>query len=97
MATLIEQAQLARHAGFRDRVLICAVQAAVNVAAEAPSGDQRKDSLRATLATNVMNDPLGHVDRFAWATAQNAAITYESADGDLQWTVNSLWDGMAGV
>lgn len=94
---LIDQAQLARHAGFRDRVLICAVQAAVNVAAEADSGDARKDSLRATLATNVMNDPLGHVDRFAWSAAQNAAISYNSPDGDLQWTINSLWDGMAGV
>lgn len=95
--SLLDQAQLAQHEGFRDRVLICAVQAAVNVAAEAPSGDTRKDNLRATLATNVMNDPLGHVDRFAWATAQNAAISYASTDSDMQWTVNSLWDGMAGV
>lgn len=95
--SLIDQAQLARHTGFRDRVLVCAVQAAVQVAAEAESGDARKDSLRATLATNVLNDPLGHVERFAWAVAQASAINYESPDGDLQWTVNSLWDGLAGV
>jgi hypothetical protein len=73
------------------------LQAAVAVAAEAPSDDTRKDSLRATLATNVLNDPLGHVDRFAWAVASNTAVSYSSADGDLQWTVNSLWDGLAGV
>lgn len=95
--SLLDQAQLAKHQGFRDRVLTAAVQAAVQVAAEAPSGDQRKDDLRATLATNVMNDPMGYVERFAWSVVQNAAITYESTDSDIQFTVNSVWDGLAGV
>jgi hypothetical protein len=94
---LIEQAQLARYDGFRDRVLLAAVQAATQVSAEEPSGDQRKDDLRATLATNVLNDPEGYRDRFSWAVAQNPAITFASNDGDIQFTVNSLWDGLAGV
>jgi hypothetical protein len=95
--SLLDQAQLAQHAGFRDRVLVAAVKAASAVAAEAPSGDARTDSLRSTLATNVLNDPQGHVERFAWAVVQNAAVTFDSVDGDIEFTVNSLWDGMAGV
>lgn len=95
--SLLDQAQLAQYEGFRDRVLLAAVQAAVNVASEAPSGDSRKDSLRATLATNVLNDPEGYRDRFAWGVAQNVAVTFTSNDGDIQFTVNSLWDGIAGV
>lgn len=94
---LSDQAQLARFDGFRDRVLVAAVQAAGDVASEEPSGDQRKDDLRKTLATNVLNDPDGHLDRFAWAVARNVAITFASTDSDIQFTVNSLWDGMAGV
>ncbi|MFF1820378.1 hypothetical protein ACFVWG_23940 [Kribbella sp. NPDC058245] len=95
--TLLDQGQLAHLQGFRDRVLVAAMQAAVAVASEPSSGDSRKDNLRATLATNVLNDPLGHVDRFAWAVVQNTAVNFISADGDIQYTVNSLWDGMAGV
>jgi len=95
--SLLDQAQLARFDGFRDRVLVAAVQAAADVASEASSGDTRKDSLRATLATNVLNDPMGHLDRFAWAVARNVAITFASSDSDIQYTVNSMWDGMAGV
>ncbi|MGZ0147156.1 hypothetical protein ACXJJ3_08800 [Kribbella sp. WER1] len=95
--SLLDQAQLARFEGFADRVLVAAMQAAADVAAEAPSGDQRRDSLRKTLATNVLNDPEGYHVRFAWAVARNVAITFESTDSDIQFTVNSMWDGMAGV
>jgi len=95
--SLLDQAQLARHQGFRDRVLSAAMLAAVQVAAEPSSGDTRKDSLRATLATNLINDPLGYVDRMAWGVVANPAITYEATDNDIQFSVNSIWDAVAGV
>lgn len=95
--SFLDSAQLAQFKGFQDRVQVAAVKAAVAVAAEAPSGDQRTDSLRATLATNVLNDPDGYAARFAWAVVQNAAITFDSNDGDIEFTVNSVWDHMAGV
>lgn len=94
---LADQAQLARFPVFRDRVLLAAVQAARDVAAEAPGDDPRRDDLRGTLAINVLNDPEGYVDRFAWAVAANVAITFESTDSDIQFTVNSTWDSIAGV
>jgi hypothetical protein len=95
--SLQDQAALATFPTFRDRVLIAAVQAARDVQAEEPSGDQRKDDLRSSLATNVLGDPEGYADRFAWATAANVAITFASTDSDIQFTVNSLWDAIAGV
>lgn len=95
--SLHDQAQLATFPPFRHRVLIAAVQAARDVQAEEPSGDQRKDDLRSSLATNVLNDPEGYADRFSWAVAANVAVTFTSTDSDLQFTVNSVWDAVAGV
>lgn len=95
--SLYDQAQLATFPTFRERVLIATVQAAKDVAAEAPSGDQRVDDLRNSLAINILNDPEGYMDRFSWAVAANPAITYASNDGDIQFTVNSVIDAIAGV
>lgn len=95
--SLLDSAQLARHPGFRDRVLSATMLAAVQVAAEAPSGDTRKDNLRATLATNVLNDPMGYVDRMTYAVVANPAVTFEASDNDIQFSVNSVWDAVAGV
>lgn len=94
---LADQAQLASFPPFRDRVLIATVQAAKDVASEAPSGDQRTDDLRSSLATNVLSDPEGYATRFSWAVAANPAITFASTDSDIQFTVNSVWDAVAGV
>lgn len=95
--SLLDQAQLAQHEGFRDRVLVAAMKTAVAVAAEPPSGVVRTDDLRGTLATNVLNSPQTHVDRFAWAVVYNGNITYASNDGDIEYTVNSIWNHVAGV
>lgn len=94
---LTDQAQLARHEGFRDRCLVAAVQAAVAVVGEAASGDARVDDLRKTLGVNLLNDPLAYRELFSWAVAQNAAVTLDSNDGDIQFTVNSVWNDIAGV
>lgn len=94
---LLDQAMLAQHAGFRDRVLVAAMKSAVDISSEPASADARKDSMRKTLATNVLNGPAAHVDRFSWAVVQNANITYVSNDADIQFTVNSVWNGIAGV
>lgn len=99
---LQETAALARHETFRDRVGMAVVKAAVNVAAELPADppDTRKDELRANLATNVLNDPDGHRARFTWAVLSNAAVAgagLDAPDGDIEFTVASVWDAIAGV
>lgn len=100
MATYLDRAALAKHEGFRDRVRIAMLITAVNVAAEAPSGDQRKDDLRAALATNVLADPVAYTERFSWAAVTNPTVAdggLNSPDGDLEFVMASLWDGIAGV
>ena len=100
MANYLDRANLAKHEGFRDRVRIAMLITAVNVSSEAPSGDQRKDSLRETLATNVLADPIAYTERFAWAAVTNPTVAeggLTSPDGDLEFVMASLWDGIAGV
>lgn len=100
MASYLDRAALAKHEGFRDRVMVAMIVTAVNVAAEGASSDQRKDSLRAALATNALNDPAGYIDRFAWATVSNATVAdagINAPDGDLEYVMASLWDALAGV
>lgn len=94
---LADQAQLARFPAFQDRVLLAAVQAARDVAAEPVSDDPARDNLRATLAANLLANPTAYAERFAWACAANPAVSFTSSDSDLQYTVNSVWDAIAGV
>jgi hypothetical protein len=90
----------ARHELFRGRVRMAAVKAAVDIAAEAPSGDTRRDNLRGTLATNVLNDPAAFEERFVWAALTNPTIAgagINAPDGDLEYVMATIWDALAGV
>lgn len=100
VATLLDSAALARHEGFRDRVTVAMLKTAVAVAAEAPSGDARTDQLRADLATNTLNDPLGYTERFTWGVVTNATVAdagLKAPDGDIEYVVVSIWNHVAGV
>lgn len=94
---IIDQAQLATHAGFRSRVLISALNLAMEINGEAPSGVQRTDDLRKTLAINVLQRPEEWENQFAWATASIPAITFLSSDAQVYTQVKNLWNDMAGV
>lgn len=92
-----DQAQLARFSGFQDRVEVAMVTAATQVASEAASDNPQTDQLRKVLATNVLNNPDDYRTRFAWAVVSNPVITFESSDNDIQFTVNSVWNDLAGA
>lgn len=98
-----DQVALAQDQDFRDRVRMAAVTAAVNVAGEAQSGlpvaaYQKRQVLANRVLTSAGYGERGEVlDMFAWAVAQNAAITVASSDSDIQFTVNSVWSDCAGV
>lgn len=94
---LADQADLAMSVGFRKRVLMAALNAARDVSSEPPSEDGATDIKRAQLAYGILSNPGSYEDRWAWAVAASAMITYTSSDSDLQWTVNSLFDALAGV
>lgn len=97
--TFAESAALANDVAFQDRVLLAAVRAAVSVASEEVGELPYYDTYlaRAGLSREVLTKPEEFRAPFAWAVAANPAITSASLDSDIEFTVNSLWDGFAGV
>jgi hypothetical protein len=77
------------------------VTAALNVAAEAPSGNPTNDQKRSILATRVLGpDQPTFLDSFAWIVGANVSISstgLDTPDGDIQFAVNSAWNAAAGV
>jgi hypothetical protein len=59
------------------------------------SSDYRR--LRRALSVNVINDPGTWAPKFALLVAAQPAITTASTDGDIQFTVNAVWDAAAGA
>jgi hypothetical protein len=96
-----DSADLAVHQGFRSRVRVAMVAAALNVAAEGASGNAAVDQARQVLSTRVLGSAMADfLDSFAWICASNAQISGEgilAPDGDLQYAVNSAWNAVAGA
>lgn len=95
-----DQATLADTPAFQSRVQLAVVTAAVQIAAEEVSGDKddevyaKRQVLANVVLTSAGQDLLA---AFSWAVASNAAITSASADSDIQFEVNSVWNAIAGV
>jgi hypothetical protein len=98
-ATYSDAADLATNPAFLRKVQVAMVTAAIEVAQEAqeptPSADYWR--LRRALSVNVLTDPVVWAPKFAWAAASNVALTSESTDSDIQFTVNSQWASIAGA
>lgn len=97
-ATLVEIYSLANISSFKERVYAAAVTAAVQVAAETPDASERS-RLRRALSARILENREGidYASLFAIAVAANPVITQASLDNDVQFTVNSVWDAMAGA
>ena len=94
----VDQYALGEDAAFRHRIQIALLTAAKDVQAEAQGSYTVKQfAKRHQLARSVLLDPTQYIVRFARLVVTNAAITATSVDGDIQFTVNSNWDSMAGV
>lgn len=95
-----DQAALAADAQFRDRARVALATAAVQVMGEAQASyTDTQYGKRQALAYQVLQAAAGGMwlEAFVWATVSNAAITGVSADGDIQFQVNAVWDDIAGV
>jgi hypothetical protein len=98
--TFLEQIEMAEDGEFQARVRQAAITAAAAIMADQPDNTPQaiaKHSLRAKLALDVLRNPSAWARPIAAAVVTNAAVTAESTDSDLQWTVNSLWDALAGI
>jgi hypothetical protein len=91
----LSQYQLALNDEFNHRVVTAMVLAATQVMAEAANTEGH--AKRTDLAYRVLNDPTAHSMRFSFAVVSNPAIGAQSSDGDIAFTVNSVWNALAGV
>lgn len=93
-----DQMTLARDETFRDRVTIAVLTAAKDITAESVTpASIGYHQQRQGLAFAMIQQPNAAADRFAYLVATNVAITAASSDNDIQFTVNSLWDAVAGI
>lgn len=93
---LSDMIDLANHPAFIRRVEGAMLKAAVNVGAETFDGSSYKLQRRA-LVKLVLEDASRWGEVFAYAVVSNVAITFSSTDSDIEFTVNSVWDAVAGA
>lgn len=93
----LDQWSLANNEDFRKRIEVAIITAAVDINGETPSGNANIDGKRKALALSIINSPSSYVERFAKSVVTNVAISVSSNDGDIQFTVNSVWNDIAGI
>ena len=91
----VDSIALANDQNFRNRCEMAMIAAAQNVAAEATSTANHVS--REALAKAIENNPGAFVMAFALGVAANPAIVGASLDSDIAFTINSIFNGMAGV
>jgi hypothetical protein len=94
-----DQAALAADTAFQGRVRVALETAAEQIAAEAKGGMDdvvygKRQALASAVLTSAAQDLL---PAFVWAVTANPAISGGSTDSDIQFTVNSVWNGIAQI
>lgn len=93
---LSDMTDLAIYPPFVRRVTGAMLKAAVNVGSEEFDGSNYKLARRALVKQVLEDSPLWG-SRFAYAVVSNVAVTNDSTDNDIEFTVNSVWDAVAGA
>lgn len=88
------QRELVDDEAFRKRCIQAAVTAAIAVMAEPVETDGH--SARVALAIQIIRSPDAWAYPVAVAAATNPALVKENTDADLQFTVNSHFNALAG-
>jgi hypothetical protein len=94
--TFDEMANLAQHPGFRDRVRVAMVTAAIAVGAEANDGSETSRVRRAH-SQNVLKDQESWSAQYAWAVAASPDIAFNALDSVIQDVVTTRFSAMAGA
>jgi hypothetical protein len=95
-----EQAALAADPVFITRVAQAAIKSALAVLADVPANTPEAIDThrkRSQLGKEVLLDPNRLASSMARGVAANPAITTESPDDAIEFTVNSIWSAYAGV
>lgn len=97
----INQSILANDPVFIKRIRIIGAKSAVAVSNEAYGGTGQptaaQHNKRIAYANAYLMDSERYAIQMAWGVASNPVITEDSADGDIEYTINSIWDAYAGV
>ena len=91
----MDQIALSTDQNFKNRCLIAMVVAAQNVSSELNTTANHAN--RAVLSKAILSNPDTYLAAFALGIAANVAITVASLDQDLQFSANSIFNGIAGV
>jgi hypothetical protein len=94
--TLTALSDLANNPAFVRKVTAASVKAAVSIGNEVYDGSAYR-ILRRSLATKVLNDSEAWGRVFTWAIATNSQMTAETSDTDIEWTIGTVWDAVAGA
>ncbi len=97
--SLINAAAFANNPDLIGPLVIAVTTASVNIMNEDPGTDHHRS--RVELARKILANPRGEANRFRFAVATNPTLIahedMESAVGDLQYVVDSVYDAMAGI
>ncbi|MBK8772657.1 MAG: hypothetical protein IPM06_19830 [Rhizobiales bacterium] len=96
----LQQVARAENAEFQMQVRQAAVTRAIQVMDIAPANTPEDIELqrkRAALAREVLLDSNRLARAFAPAVASNPGLVENFTDADLQFTLNTYWDALAGI
>lgn len=93
----IEQDELVYNPSFQIKVRVAMVTAALAVVGETPTISAAGTTKRHELGVGILNNVAAYEERFRRAVAANAAITADSVDSDIQFTVNQVFSDIAVV
>jgi hypothetical protein len=98
MSLLSDLDALAKDPEFQKKIKVAVVNAATNISSEAPTeGYQKYHDKRSSYSQQILNAPANFVEPFAYSCASRQTLSMDSSDQDIQFTVNSVFDAMAGV
>ena len=102
----LDSYSLSRNETFQARIESAIVAAAIQINGESTSVNTDKDAKRKALAIAIINNTFGYVAIFARLVAANSTISAAYAatpnqsvipDGDIEFTIASVFDDAAGV
>lgn len=97
MADFAADKDLAEDVVFRGKVEVAIVKAALAISGEATTVNPTVDLERHKLASSVIISRASLIGVFAFACVANGALTASSTDADVEFTVNSVWNDVAGL
>lgn len=96
----ITKYQTAVNPDFKARIKILLIGSCIDIIGEDPANKTTAYiEKRHSLAVQILNNPEMFIERFAFAIVSynSSTINLDSPDGDIQWTINTVFSDIAGL